>query len=78
MLPPLRDGESVAVAGVKYELKQTVTNRIMSVYASTLTINTTLEGNTTEYRCTVINALGSDSKAAGEGGSEFYSYCMFN
>ena len=58
------------MAGVKYELKQTVTNRTTSAYASKLTMNTTLVGDITRYRCTVNNALGSNSKAAGEG-SEF-------
>ena len=66
----LRDGESVTVAGVQYELMQTLTNRTMSAYASTLSIGTIVEGDITEYRCTVNNALGSDSKAVGEG-SEF-------
>ena len=66
----LRDGESVIVDGVKYELMQTLTDRITSAYASTLTLDTILDGDNTEYRCTVNNALGSDSKAVGEG-SEF-------
>ena len=66
----LRDGESVTINRVKYELKQTITNRTTSAYASTLIINTTLAGDTTGYVCTVNNALGSDTKTVGEG-SEF-------
>ena len=54
------------MAGVKYELKQTVTNRRTSAYASRLTIDTVLEEDITGYRCTVNNSLGSDSKAVGE------------
>ena len=66
----LRDGESATVAGVKYELMQTLTDRRMSAYASTLSIGRGVEGDITKYRCTVNNALGSDSKAVGKG-SEF-------
>ena len=66
----LRDGESVTVAGVKYELMQTLTDRRMSAYASTLTIDTILGRDISEYRCTVKNTFGGDSKAVGEG-SEF-------
>ena len=66
----LRDGESVTINRVKYELKQTVTNRRTSAYASTLTIHTVLAEDITGYRSTVNNTLGGDSKAVGEG-SEF-------
>jgi hypothetical protein len=63
----LRDGESVTVAGVMYELMQTLTDRRTSAYTSLLSMTTTLEGNITRYRCIIINALGNDSKPAGEG-----------
>ena len=66
----LRDGESVTMNRVKYGLKQTVTNRRTSAYASTLTIHTVLAEDITGYRCIVNNTLGGDSKAVGEG-SEF-------
>ena len=63
----LRDGESVTVAGVKYELMQTLTDRKTSAYTSLLSMTTPLEGNITRYRCMIINTLGNDSKPAGEG-----------
>ena len=66
----LRDGESVIVAGVKYELMQTLMNRSTSSYASTLSVDKILGGDISDYNCTVQNALGSDSKVVGEG-SEF-------
>ena len=62
----LRDGESVTEAGVKYELMQTLTDRKTSAYTSLLSMNTTLEGNITGYRCVIMNTLGNDSKPAGE------------
>ena len=58
------------MAGVMYELMQTLTDRKTSAYTSLLSMNTTREGNITRYKCVVINALGNDSKPIGEG-SEF-------
>ena len=66
----LRDGESATEAGVKYELMQTLTDRRTSAYASTLSIGQIIEGDITEYSCTVNNTFGGDSKAVGKG-SEF-------
>ena len=59
---PLRDGESVVVGGITYELAQTVTNRRESTYVNILTINddlANLVGDT--FTCTVVNTLGMDT-----------------
>ena len=59
---PLRDGESVVIGGVTYELAQTVTDRTQSTYQNVLTINQPLsdiEGST--FTCSVENTLGASS-----------------
>ena len=59
---PLRDGVSVVIGGVTYELAQTVTNRRESTYENILTINddlANLVGDT--FTCTVDNTLGMDT-----------------
>ena len=56
---PLRDGESVVVGGVTYELAQTVTDRTQSTYENVLTINQPLAsivGST--FTCRVQNTVG--------------------
>ena len=59
---PLRDGESVFVVRVNYELAQTVTNRRESTYENMLTINDVLANLVGEtFTCTVANALGMDT-----------------
>ena len=59
---PLRDGESVSIGGVTYELAQTVTDRGESTYENILTVidsPTELVGDT--FTCTVANSLGMDT-----------------
>ena len=59
---PLRDGESIELSGVIYELTQTVTDRSLSTYASVLTITqdvSDIVGHT--YTCNVANVLGSNT-----------------
>ena len=59
---PLRDGESVFVGGVTYELAQTVTNRRESTYENILTINDDLANLVGDnFTCTVANILGMDT-----------------
>ena len=55
----VRDGDSVTVNGVTYQLSQTLTNRIQSTYDNVLTITeaqSSLAGST--FTCQVENALG--------------------
>ena len=57
---PLRDGESVVVGGVTYELAQTVTSRTQSTYENVLTISQPLAsivGST--FTCSVQNTVGT-------------------
>ena len=57
---PLRDGESVLVDGVTYQLAQTVTSRTQSTYQNVLTINQPLAdivGST--FSCRVDNVIGT-------------------
>ena len=59
---PLRDGESVSVGGVTYELAQKVINRRESTYENVLTIiddPADLVDDT--FTCTVANSLGMDT-----------------
>ena len=59
---PLRDGESVFVGGVTYELVQRVINRRESTYENILTINDDLANLVDDtFICTVVNALGMDT-----------------
>ena len=56
---PLRDGESVSVGGVTYELAQRVINRRESTYENILTINDTLANLVDDtFTCTVASTLG--------------------
>ena len=55
----MRDGDSVTVNGVTYQLLQTLTNRTQSTYDNVLTITeplSSLVGN--NFTCQVQNALG--------------------
>ena len=55
----VRDGDSVTVNGVTYQLSQTLTNRAQSTYDNVLTITealSSLAGST--FTCQVENALG--------------------
>ena len=55
----VRDGDSVTVNGVTYQLSQTLTNRAQSTYDNVLTITealSSLAGST--FTCQVVNALG--------------------
>ena len=62
---PLRDGESVVVGGVTYELAQSVTNRRESTYENILTINDALANLVDDnFTCTVANALGMDTSSS--------------
>ena len=57
---PLRDGETVAVGGITYQLSQILTNRQESIYENVLTFSDELSniaGDT--FACTVANTLGS-------------------
>ena len=59
---PFRDGESVSIGGVTYEMAQTVTDRGESTYENILTIidsPTELVGDT--FTCTIANSLGMDT-----------------
>ena len=59
---PLRDGESVSVGGVTYELAQRVINRRESTYENILTINDDLANLVDDtFTCEVANALGMDT-----------------
>ena len=59
---PLRDGESVVVGGVTYELAQRVINRRESTYENILTINDDLANLVNDtFTCEVANALGIDT-----------------
>ena len=58
----MRDGDSMTSNMVNYQQTQTVTGRHNSTYMNVLIINTTSVGKITEYKCTVINILGNDSK----------------
>ena len=59
---PLREGESVSVGGITYELAQRVTNRRESTYENILIVNRELSSlvNST-FTCIVANALGMDT-----------------
>ena len=55
----VRDGDSVTVNGVTYQLSQTLTNRVQSTYDNVLTITeplSSLAGST--FTCQVENVLG--------------------
>ena len=59
---PLRDGESVVVDGVTYELAQRVINRRESTYENILTVNDALANLVDDtFTCTVANTLGMDT-----------------
>ena len=59
---PLRDGESVFIGGVTYELAQRVINRRESTYENILTINDALANLVDDnFTCTAANALGMDT-----------------
>ena len=59
---PLRDGESVFVGGVTYELAQRVINRRESTYENVLTINDALANLVDDnFTCTAVNTLGMDT-----------------
>ena len=59
---PLRDGESVSVGGVTYEMAQRVINRRESTYENILTVNDTLANLVNDtFTCTATNALGMDT-----------------
>ena len=59
---PLRDGESVVVGGVTYELAQRVTDRRESTYENILTINDALADLVSDtFTCTVVNTLGMNT-----------------
>ena len=64
----LRDGDSMSVNMVNYQLTQTVTNRKNSTYANKLIINTTSVDDIARYRCEVENVLGSNTKGIDLGG----------
>ena len=56
---PLRDGESVSVGGVTYDLAQKVTNRRESTYENVLTINDDLANLMNDtFTCIVTNIVG--------------------
>ena len=56
---PLRDGESMDVGGVTYELAQTVTNRAQSTYQNVLTINQPMASIVgSSFTCSVENTVG--------------------
>ena len=59
---PLRDGESVTVGGVTYELAQRVINRRESTYENILTINDALANLVDDnFTCTAVNTQGMDT-----------------
>ena len=59
---PLRDGESVSVGGITYQLSQTVTNRLESTYENVLTFSGDLFNLVNDtFTCTVNNTLGMDT-----------------
>ena len=71
---PLRDGESVSVGGVTYELAQRVIDRRESTYENILTINDTLSNLVDDnFTCTVANTLGMDTSPSITIGGEIYT-----
>ena len=55
----VRDGDSVTVNGVTYQLSQTLTNRTQSTYDNVLTITEALSSLAgSNFTCQVENALG--------------------
>ena len=55
----MRDGDSVTVNGVTYQLSQTLTNRVQSSYDNVLTITEALSSLAgSNFTCQVENALG--------------------
>ena len=59
---PLRDGESVDVGGITYELAQRVINRRESTYENVLTVNDALANLVSNtFTCTVVNTPGMDT-----------------
>ena len=64
----MRDGDSISVNMVNYQLSQTVTSRQNSTYANKLNINTTSVGDITGYGCEVMNVLGRDTRGIELGG----------
>ena len=70
---PLRDGESVVVGGVTYQLAQRVTNRRESTYENVLTINDALANLVDDtFTCTVANILGMDTSQPNTISGEMY------
>ena len=58
----MRDGQPLTLNGRTYQMTQTVTNRRDTTYENVLTINAVSGIYRRTYTCTVLNALGSDSK----------------
>ena len=59
---PLRDGESISVRGVTYDLAQRVINRRESTYENVLTIYDALANLVEDtLTCTVANTPGMDT-----------------
>ena len=55
----VRDGDSVTVNGVTYQLSQTLTNRVQSTYDNVLTITEALSSLAgSNFTCQVENTLG--------------------
>ena len=55
----VRDGDSVTVNGVTYQLSQTLTNRTQSTYDNVLTITEALSSLAgSNFTCQVENTLG--------------------
>ena len=60
----MRDGQPLTIDGSRYQLTQAVANRRLSTYENVLTINAAVSNIYRHmYICTVINALGRNSKA---------------
>ena len=57
---PLRDGESVSVGGITYQLAQRVTGRQESTYENVLSFSDDNLVNDT-FTCTVDNTLGTST-----------------
>ena len=56
----VRDGDTVTISGVTYQLSQTLTDRVQSTYDNMLTLTEPLSSLAgSNFICQVQNALGS-------------------
>ena len=58
----MKDGDTLAIDGVKYQTYQRVTDRRSSTYQNILVVDDVIENITGNYTCRVTSIFGSSSR----------------